>query len=143
MKELKAIARKIGVNNYENISRIRLLEEIDKLEQSKELKKKKSVSSLLLKGKKKIGFKLRKGKKENKQKISIGIKSEKKIQETVDKLILKVKQLKKILARLKKMFTNQKRFIVHLMIVMLNIKVMVIEINQYQLLDILIILEDI
>ena len=41
------------------------------------------------------------------------------------------------------MFTNQKRFIVHLMIVMLNIKVMVIEINQYQLLDILIILEDI
>ena len=78
MKELKAIARKIGVNNYENISRIRLLEEIDKLEQSKELKNNKSVSSLLLKGKERIGFKLRKGKKENKQKISIGIKSEKK-----------------------------------------------------------------
>ena len=48
-----------------------------------------------MKGKKRIGFKLRKGKKENKQKISIGIKSEKKIQKTVDKLILKVKQLKK------------------------------------------------
>ena len=31
--------------------------------------------------------------------------------------------------------TNQKRFLVHLMIVMLNTKVIVIEINQYQLLD--------
>ena len=36
MKELKAIARKIGVKNYEILSRIRLVEEIDKLEQSKE-----------------------------------------------------------------------------------------------------------
>ena len=54
MKELKAIARKIGVKNYENLSRIRLVEEIDKLEPSKELKKKKTVSSLLLKGKKSI-----------------------------------------------------------------------------------------
>ena len=52
MEELKAIARKIGVKNYENLSRIRLVEEIDKLEPSKELKKKKIVSSLLLKGKK-------------------------------------------------------------------------------------------
>ena len=53
MKELKVIARKRGVKNYENLSRIRLVEEIDKLEASKELKKKKIVSSLLLKGKKK------------------------------------------------------------------------------------------
>ena len=52
MKELKAIARRIGVKNYENLSRIRLTEEIDKLEQPKELKNKKIVSSLLLKGKK-------------------------------------------------------------------------------------------
>ena len=57
MKELKAIPRKIDVKNYENLSRIRLLEEIDKLEQSKELNRKKIVSSLLLKGKKSIGFK--------------------------------------------------------------------------------------
>ena len=41
MKELKAIARKIGVIIYENLSRIRLVEETDKLESSKELKKKK------------------------------------------------------------------------------------------------------
>ena len=34
MKELKAIARKIGVKNYENLSRIRLVEEIDKLEEN-------------------------------------------------------------------------------------------------------------
>ena len=52
MKELKAIVRKIGFKNYENLSRIRFVEEIDKLEQSKELKNKKIVSSLLLKGKK-------------------------------------------------------------------------------------------
>ena len=52
MKELKAIVRKTGFKNYENLSRIRLVEEIDKLEQSKELKNKKIVSSLLLKGKK-------------------------------------------------------------------------------------------
>ena len=57
IKELKAIARKIGVKNYGNLSRIRLVEEIDKLEPLKELKKKKVVSSLLLKGKKYIGFK--------------------------------------------------------------------------------------
>ena len=78
MKELKAIARKIGVKNYENLSRIRLVEEIDKLE---ELKKKKIVSSLLLKEKKSIGFKPRKGKKENKQKRSIGNKSKKEIKQ--------------------------------------------------------------
>ena len=77
MKELKAIARKIGVKNYENLSRIRLVEEIDKLELLKELKKKKIVSSLLLKGKKSIGFKPRKSKKENEQKRSIGNKSKK------------------------------------------------------------------
>ena len=62
IKELKAIARKTGVKNYENLSRIRMVEEIDKLEQSKELKKKKIVSSLLLKGKKSIGFKSKKQK---------------------------------------------------------------------------------
>ena len=39
MEELKPIARKRGVKNYENLSRIRLVEEIDKLEPSKELKK--------------------------------------------------------------------------------------------------------
>ena len=64
MKELKAIARKIGVKNYENLSRIRLVEEIDKLEPSKELKKKKIVNSLLLKDKKNIGFKPKNSKKE-------------------------------------------------------------------------------
>ena len=57
MEELKATARKIGVKNYENLSRIRLVEEIDKVEASKELKNEKVASSLLLKGKKKIGFK--------------------------------------------------------------------------------------
>ena len=79
MKELKATARKIGVKNYVNLSKIRLVEEIDKLEPSRELKKKKIVSSLLLKGKKSIGFKPRKGKKKNKQKRSIGNKSKKEI----------------------------------------------------------------
>ena len=64
MKELKEIARKIGVQNYENLSRIRLVEEVDKLEPSKESKKKKVVSSLLLKGKKNFGFKPKKSKKE-------------------------------------------------------------------------------
>ena len=34
-KELTAIARKIGIKNYQNLSRIRLVEKIDKLEQSK------------------------------------------------------------------------------------------------------------
>ena len=56
-----------------------MVEEIDKLEPSKELKKKKTVSSLLLKGKKSIGFKPRKGKNENKQTRSIGNKSKKEI----------------------------------------------------------------
>ena len=63
MKELKANARKIGVNDYENLSRIRLVEEFDELEPSKELKKKKLVSSVLLKGKKNIRFKPKKAKK--------------------------------------------------------------------------------
>ena len=51
VEELKAIARKRVVKNYENLSRIRLVEEIDKLKPSKGIKKKKIVSSLLLKGK--------------------------------------------------------------------------------------------
>ena len=59
MEKLKSIARKIGVKNYENLSRIELVKEIDKLEQAKELKKKKITSSLLLEGKK-IGFKPKK-----------------------------------------------------------------------------------
>ena len=54
MEELKSIARKIGIKNYENLSRIELVKEIDKLEPSKESKKKKITSSLLLKGKKRI-----------------------------------------------------------------------------------------
>ena len=52
MEELRAIARKIGAKNYKNLSRIELVKEIDKLEQTKELKKKKIASSLSLKGKK-------------------------------------------------------------------------------------------
>ena len=52
MEELKSIARKIGVKDYENISRIKLVKEIDKLELPKESKKKKITSSILLKGKK-------------------------------------------------------------------------------------------
>ena len=100
MKELKAIARKIGVKNYESLSRIELVKEIDKLEPPKESKKKNITSSLLLKGKKILNLSLKKK------------------------------------SNLKKMFTKQKRFIVHLMIVMLNIKIIVMEINQYQLKDI-------
>ena len=101
MEELKSIARKIGIKNYENLSRIEFVKEIDKLEPSKESKKKKITSSLLLKGKKRIGFKPKK----KKQKKSIKInhqKNNKKIQETVDKLILKVKQLKKYIRKSKK-----------------------------------------
>ena len=88
MKELKATARKIGVKNYVNLSKIRLVEEIDKLEPSRELKKKKIVSSLLLKGKKSIAFKPRKGKKKNKQKRSIGNKSKKEIKKKYKKLLM-------------------------------------------------------
>ena len=39
MKELKALVRNRGVKNYENLSRKRLVEEIGKIELSKELKK--------------------------------------------------------------------------------------------------------
>ena len=52
MQELKVIARKRGVKNYENLSRIELVKEIDKLEPEKELQKKKITSSLLSKQKK-------------------------------------------------------------------------------------------
>ena len=69
MEELKSIARKIGIQNYENLSRIELFKEIDKLEPSKESKKVKITSSLLLKRKKRIGFKPKK-----KAKKSIEIK---------------------------------------------------------------------
>ena len=58
IKELKAIARKVGVKNYENLPRIDLVKKIDKLESPKESKRK-ITSSLLLKGKK-IGFKPKK-----------------------------------------------------------------------------------
>ena len=60
MEELKSIARKIGVKNNENLSRIELIKEIDKLEPPKELKKKKITSSLLLKGKKALDLKQKK-----------------------------------------------------------------------------------
>ena len=46
MEELKSIARKIGIKNYENLSRIELVKEIDKLEPPKESKKKKVTGSL-------------------------------------------------------------------------------------------------
>ena len=52
MEELKSIARKIGIKNYENLSRIELVIEFDKFEPPKESKKKKITSSLLLKGNK-------------------------------------------------------------------------------------------
>ena len=71
-EELKSIERKIGIKNYENLSRIELLKDINKLETSKESKKKTITSSLLLKGKKRIGFKPKKSKK------SIKIKYKKK-----------------------------------------------------------------
>ena len=60
MEELKSIARKIAIKNYENLSTIELVKEIDKLEPSKESKKKKITSSLLLKGKKKLDLSLKK-----------------------------------------------------------------------------------
>ena len=75
MEELKSITRKIGINNYENLSRIELVLEIDKLEPSKESKKENITSSLLLKGKKSIGFKPKK----KQRKTSIEIKHRKKI----------------------------------------------------------------
>ena len=62
MEELKSIAIKIGIKNYESLSRIELVKEIDKLEPLKESKKKKNTCSLLLKGKTNIGFKPRKSK---------------------------------------------------------------------------------
>ena len=62
MEELKETARKIDIKNYESLSRIKLVKEIDKLEPPKESKKKKITSSLLLKGKKNIGFKTKKKK---------------------------------------------------------------------------------
>ena len=74
-EELKSIARKIGIKYYENLSRIELVKEIDKLEPSKESKKKKITRSLLLKGKKSIGFK---PKKKSKKRKSIKIKHKKK-----------------------------------------------------------------
>ena len=61
MEELKSIAS-IGIKNFENLSRIELVKEIDKLEPPKESKKKKIASSLLLKGKKDTGFKPKKAK---------------------------------------------------------------------------------
>ena len=71
MKELKAIARKIGVENYESLSRIMLVEEIDKLEPSKELKKKKIVSSLLFRGKKILELSLKETNKKEALELSL------------------------------------------------------------------------
>ena len=59
MKELKAIEGKAGVKNYENLSRIRLIEEIDKLKPSKNKKIKKLLVVYYIEGKK-IGFKPKK-----------------------------------------------------------------------------------
>ena len=70
VEELKAIARKRVVKNYENLSRIRSVEEIDKLKPSKGIKKKKIVSSLLLKGKN-IGFKPKKKVNKKEEKLSL------------------------------------------------------------------------
>ena len=60
VEELKSIARKIGVKNYENLSRIESVQEIDKLEPPKESKKKKITGSLLFKGKKILDLSLKK-----------------------------------------------------------------------------------
>ena len=104
-KKLKIIARERGVKNYENLSKSRLIKEINKLKSSKGQKKhRKGVSSLLLKGKRSIGFKPRKKK-------------------------------------AKKMFISQQRLVVLLVIILLNTKVIVKMLNQYQLLDILILLD--
>ena len=73
IKELKAIARKRGVKNDENLLRVRSVEEIDKLEPSKELKKKKIVSSLLCR-RKKIGFKPKKTKATKKEVLNLSLK---------------------------------------------------------------------
>ena len=70
MEELKSIARKIGIKNYGNLLRIELVKEIDKLEPSKESKKKKITSSLLLKVKKRIGFKHKKKQKKKVLRLS-------------------------------------------------------------------------
>ena len=42
MEELKSIARKIGVKNYENLLRIELVKEIDKTRSIKRIKKEKN-----------------------------------------------------------------------------------------------------
>ena len=59
----------VKIKELENLSRIDLVKEIDKLEPSEESKKKKITSSLLLKGKKRIGFKPKK--KQKKKVLSI------------------------------------------------------------------------
>ena len=97
MEELRAIAKKIDVKSYENLSRITLVEEIDKIEASKELKKKKNISSLLLNDKKTTGFELKKSKKDP-VKISKKITFEK---YKVDDLELRGKHIRKSF-RLKK-----------------------------------------
>ena len=62
IEELKSIARNTGVKNYENLSRIELVKEIDKSEPTKESKKKKITSILLLKGKKILDLNQKKAK---------------------------------------------------------------------------------
>ena len=69
IEELKSIAIKIGIKNYENLSRIELVKETDKLELSKESKKKKITSSLLVKVKKDLDLNLKNSKKNHKKKI--------------------------------------------------------------------------
>ena len=60
MEELKSITKKIGIKNYENLSKIELVKEINKLEPPKKSKRKKITSSLLLKGKKELDLNLKK-----------------------------------------------------------------------------------
>ena len=120
-----------------------MVEETDKLEPSKELKKKKLLVFYYLK-EKNIRFKLEEktNKKDEEKENKPGIKSKKeikKIQKIVDELILNFKKIEKTISKPKKRCA----FSVLLVITLLNIRAIVKKINQYQLLDILIILENI
>ena len=65
-EELRLIAKERSVKKYENISKSRLIKEINKSKPLEALKKPKEiVSSLLLTGKRSIGFKPRKKNKKN------------------------------------------------------------------------------
>ena len=115
-EELRLTARERGVKKYENISKIRLIKEINKLKPLKGLKKpKKIVSSLLLKGKRSIGFKPRKKSKKGVYKpikISGSFSDnfvEYKSNSEKDKSISIAGYLNKIREYLRKMIDNKKR----------------------------------